>query len=120
MGVTTKQLSTMAASIAFDGRNPVTDKQVFPQHMAEKAISLITTVGFYQNTGNWIFKTGIPAKSGVGGGVLGVMPGLFGIAAFSPPLDDAGNSVRAQDAIQYIMKELDLSIFSGSHICQIA
>lgn len=120
MGVTTKQLSIMAATIAFGGRNPITGKQVFTQELAEKATSLITTVGFYQNTGNWIYKTGIPAKSGVGGGVLGVMPGLFGIAAFSPPLDDAGNSVRAQDAIEYIMKGLDLSIFSGTHICQIA
>lgn len=119
MGVTTKQLSTMAATIAFDGLNPVTGKQAFPQHLAEKATSLISTVGFYQNTGDWIFKTGIPAKSGVGGGILGVMPGLFGIAAFSPPLDDAGNSVKGQDVIQRIMQELNLNIFSGSHICQI-
>lgn len=119
MGVTTKQLSTMAATIAFDGRNPVTKAQAFPTDLADKATSLISTVGFYQNTGNWIFKTGIPAKSGVGGGVLGVMPGLFGIAAFAPPLDSAGNSVKAQAAIAHIMKALELNIFSGSHICQI-
>lgn len=120
MGVTTEQLSIMAATIAFDGRNPITGKQAFPNALADKATSLISTVGFYQNTGNWIFKTGIPAKSGVGGGVLGVMPGLFGIAAFAPPLDEAGNSVKAQDAIQFIMEKLGLSIFSGSHICHIA
>lgn len=120
LGVTTEQLSTMAATIAFDGRNPVTNVQAFPFELASKATSLMTTVGFYQNTGNWIFETGLPAKSGVGGGILGVMPGLFGIAAFAPPLDDAGNSVKAQAALQYIMKKLDLNIFSGSHICQIA
>lgn len=120
MGVTTKQLSTMAATIAFDGHNPVTNKQAFPMDLADKATSLISTVGFYQNTGNWIFKTGIPAKSGVGGGVLGVMPGIFGIAAFAPPLDKAGNSVKAQAAIAQIMDKLNLNIFSGSHICQIS
>lgn len=120
LGVTTEQLSIMAATIAFDGRNPATGEQAFPFELASKATSLMTTVGFYQNTGNWIFKTGIPAKSGVGGGILGVMPGLFGIAAFAPPLDDAGNSVKAQAAIKHIMGKLGLSIFSGSHICQIA
>ena len=120
LGVTAKQLSIMAATIAFDGRNPATGEQAFPFELASKATSLMTTVGFYQNTGNWIFKTGIPAKSGVGGGILGVMPGLFGIAAFAPPLDDAGNSVKAQAAIKHIMEQLGLSIFSGSHICQIA
>lgn len=119
MGITAKQLSAMAATIAFDGFNPLTQKQVFPKELAGKATSLITTVGFYQNTGNWIFKAGIPSKSGVGGGILGIMPGLFGIAAFSPPLDEAGNSVRAQEAIRYIMDKLDLNIFSSSHICQI-
>lgn len=119
MGVTTKQLSAMAATIAFDGCNPLTGKEAFPPKLADKATSLITTVGFYQNTGNWLFETGIPAKSGVGGGIFGVMPGLFGIAAFSPLLDDAGNSLKAQAAIQQIMRDLDLNIFSGSHICQI-
>lgn len=119
LGVTTKQLSAMAATIAFDGRNPLTGTQAFAAELAPKATSLITTVGFYQKTGDWIFRTGIPAKSGVGGGVLGVMPGLFGIAAFAPPLDEAGNSVKAQAAIQRIMDKLGLNIFSSSHICQI-
>lgn len=119
MGVTCEQLSIMAATIAFHGRNPKTGKQVFPRELAPKATSLIATVGFYQQTGDWMFKTGIPAKSGVGGGILGVMPGLFGIAAFAPPLNEAGNSVKGQAAIDYLMRKLDLDIFSGSHICQI-
>jgi glutaminase len=58
-----------------------------------------------------MFSCGLPAKSGVGGGIMGVLPGAFGIAAFSPPIDSAGNSVRAQLAIRYIMEELRLHIF---------
>ena len=61
---------------------------------------MIATVGFYQHTGDWLYTSGIPAKTGVGGGVMGVMPGVMGIAAFAPPLDDAGNSVKAQLAIK--------------------
>ncbi len=79
--------------------------------------SLGTTVGFYERTGDWLYRSGIPAKSGVGGGVLGVMPGMFGIAAFSPPLDEAGNSVKAQLAIREIMHELGLNIFAASRLC---
>ena len=66
---------------------------------------MIATVGFYQHTGDWLYTSGIPAKTGVGGGVMGVMPGVMGISAFAPPLDDAGNSVKAQLAIKYIMNK---------------
>lgn len=117
LGVTANQLAIMAATIANDGFNPVTDMAVFAPDLAPKVTSLITTVGFYQHTGDWLYASGIPAKSGVGGGVLGVMPGMFGIAAFSPPLDGAGNSVKAQLAIESIMKELDLNIFAASRLC---
>lgn len=119
MGITCEQMAIMAGTIAADGYNPVTDTQVFDPDLAPKVVSLVTTVGFYQNTGNWLFEAGIPAKSGVGGGILGVMPGLFGIAAFSPPLDEAGNSVKAQAAIKAVMRKLDLNIFSGKRICQL-
>lgn len=117
LGVTPRALSVMAATIANDGFNPVTNKQVFDEKYASKITSLITTVGFYQKTGDWLYESGIPAKSGVGGGIVGVMPGMFGIAAFSPPLDDAGNSYKAQLAIKYIMEKLDLNIFSASRLC---
>lgn len=119
MGITCEQMAIMAGTIAADGYNPVTDVQVFDPDLAPKVVSLITTVGFYQNTGNWLFEAGIPAKSGVGGGILGIMPGLFGIAAFAPPLDEAGNSVKAQAAIKAVMQKLDLNIFSGKRICQL-
>ena len=78
--------------------------------------SLIATVGFYQHTGDWLYTSGVPAKTGVGGGVLGVMPGIMGIAAFAPPLDEAGNSVKAQLAIKYIMNKLGMNIFNGHRI----
>ena len=74
-------------------------------------ISLITAVGFYEHTGDWIFTSGIPAKTGVGGGIVGVLPGVMGIAAFSPKLDGSGNSVRAQNAIKYITNKLGLNLF---------
>lgn len=111
MGVTARQLSIAGGTIAYDGVNPVTKTKVFHSDLAPQIISLIATVGFYQNTGDWLYTSGIPAKTGVGGGVMGVIPGLFGIAAFSPPLDEAGNSVKAQKAIKYITNKLGINIF---------
>ena len=64
----------------------------------------------------WSYTSGIPAKTGVGGGVMGCLPGVFGIAAFAPPLDDAGNSVKAQAAIKYIARELGVNVFSGDTV----
>ncbi|MDE6040713.1 MAG: glutaminase, partial [Muribaculaceae bacterium] len=89
---------------------------VFAPELAPKITTLISSVGFYQNTGDWLYTSGIPAKSGVGGGVLGVMPGVMGIAAFAPPLDEAGNSVKAQAAVKAVMKKLDLGVFNGDRV----
>jgi GNAT superfamily N-acetyltransferase len=72
-------------------------------------------VGFYEHSGDWLYATGLPAKTGVGGAVIGVMPGLFGVCAFAPPLDDAGNSVKAQAALKHLMKSLNLNVFSNTH-----
>lgn len=116
LGVTTSELAVFAGTIAGGGVNPVTKREVFPQNLAPKIISMIATVGFYENTGDWLFSTGIPAKTGVGGGIVGVLPGTFGIAAFSPPIDAAGNSVRAQKAIAHIMKRLNLNIFGSDKV----
>lgn len=120
MGVTARQLAIAGATIANRGKNPVTGKQVFESELSPKIISLIATVGFYENTGDWMYTSGVPAKTGVGGGVMGLMPssglGGFGIAAFSPPLDPSGNSVRAQKAIKYIAQVLDVNVYSGETI----
>jgi glutaminase len=69
----------------------------------------MATAGLYENSGNWLYRTGLPAKSGVGGALIAVVPGEFGIAVISPPLDKAGNSVKGQLAIQYIVDQLGLN-----------
>lgn len=116
LGITCSQLAIMGATIANNGLNPVTRKQVYDPVISPKITSMIASVGFYQHTGDWLFTSGIPAKTGVGGGIMGVMPGLFGIAAFAPPLDDAGNSVKAQAAILKFMDSLGIGIFNGDNI----
>ena len=115
-GITAEQLSICGATIANEGLNPNTNKQVFDKALSPKITSMIATVGFYQHTGDWLYTSGIPAKTGVGGGVMGVMPGVMGIAAFAPPLDDAGNSVKAQLAIKHIMNKLGMNVFNGHRI----
>ena len=116
LGITSSQLSIMGATIANNGLNPVTGQQVFDKEITPKITSMIATVGFYQHTGDWLYTSGIPAKTGVGGGVMGVLPGVLGICAFAPPLDDAGNSVKAQAAIKTFVKSLDLGIFEGNKV----
>lgn len=116
IGITSKQLAVCAGTIANGGKNPVTDEQVFAPELAPKITTLISSVGFYQSTGDWLYTSGIPAKSGVGGGVLGVMPGVMGIAAFAPPLDVAGNSVKAQAAVKAVMHKLGLGVFNGDRV----
>ncbi|MFI3328208.1 MAG: glutaminase A [Rikenellaceae bacterium] len=112
LGVTTEQLAIMAATIAHSGVNPVTKEKVFKPSLTPHITSMMATVGLYEHTGDWMFTTGVPAKSGVGGGLMGVVPGVMGIAAFAPPLDLAGNSVKAQRAIAYIADRLSLNIYS--------
>ncbi len=116
LGITAEQLSVCGATIANKGLNPKTGLQVFDPAFAPQVTSLIATVGFYEHTGDWLYTSGIPAKSGVGGGIMGVLPGVMGIAAFAPPIDNAGNSVKAQLAIKYIMNKLGLSVFNGDSV----
>lgn len=113
LGITTKQLAICGATIANDGVNPVSQEKVFEKRLASKITAMLAAVGFYEHTGDWMFTSGLPAKSGVGGGIMGVLPGRFGIAAFAPPLDSAGNSVKAQKALRYIMNKLDTGVYSG-------
>jgi glutaminase len=106
IGVNARDLATMAATLAAGGRNPVTGKQVIDADKVPGVLAVMATAGLYDDSGKWLYHTGLPAKSGVGGGLIAVSPGKFGIAVVSPPLDDAGNSVRAQRAITLISNQL--------------
>ena len=115
LGITARQLAVMAATIASGGVNPITHLKVFDAALTPKITALMATVGFYEHTGDWLFTTGLPAKSGVGGGILAVVPGVMGLAAFAPPLDEAGNSVKAQKALAHIADRLSLGLFNTTH-----
>ena len=106
VGVNAKDLAMMAATLANGGKNPVTAKQVMSNANVPKVLAVMATAGLYDDTGKWLYATGLPGKSGVGGGIIAVSPGKFGIAVVSPPLDKAGNSVRAQKAIADISSAL--------------
>ena len=106
VGVNAKDLATMAATLANGGKNPVTGKSVVSSENVPEILAVMATAGLYDDSGQWLYRTGLPAKSGVGGGILAVSPGKFGIAVISPPLDAAGNSVRAQKAIADISNAL--------------
>ncbi|HVS25575.1 MAG TPA: glutaminase A, partial [Gammaproteobacteria bacterium] len=95
VGVNAKDLATMAATLANGGKNPVTGKQLLGVGNVPEVLAVMATAGLYDDSGKWLYHTGLPAKSGVGGGLIAVSPGKFGIAVISPPLDKAGNSVRA-------------------------
>ncbi|MEG2612415.1 MAG: glutaminase A, partial [Alistipes sp.] len=111
IGITTQQLAIMAATIALGGVNPVTKREVFRPNLSPRITSMMATVGFYEHSGDWLFTTGLPAKTGVGGGIMGVVSGVMGIAAFAPQLDTSGNSVKAQKTLSYITNRLNLNIF---------
>jgi len=106
VGVNAKDLAMMAATLAAGGRNPITGKRVLDESKVPGVLAVMATAGLYDDSGKWLYHTGLPAKSGVGGGIIAVSPGKFGIAVVSPPLDDAGNSVRAQKAINAISNAL--------------
>ena len=106
VGVNTRDLAMMAATLANGGVNPVTKKKMVDAKHVPGLLAVMSTAGMYDDSGLWLFKTGLPAKSGVGGGLIAVSPGNWGIAVISPPLDEAGNSVRAQRAIADISTAL--------------
>ena len=113
IGVNAKDLAMMAATLAAKGKNPVTGKQVMDPAKVPPVLAVMATAGLYDDSGKWLYHTGLPAKSGVGGGIIAVSPGKFGIAVVSPPLDDAGNSVRAQKAIADVSNALNGNPLAG-------
>jgi glutaminase len=111
IGVTAKQLAVMGATLANGGTNPVSGLRVLDAQYVPKVLSVMLTAGFYNESGIWSYRAGLPAKTGVGGGIVAVVPGRMAIVGFSPRLNEAGNSVRAMKSIQYISEKFGLSIF---------
>ena len=112
VGVTAKQLAVMGATLANNGVNPITHEQVIKRENVPEILSTMTVAGLYDGSGGWAWHVGLPAKSGVGGGIVAVVPGKGAIAVFAPPLDEAGNSVKAQKAIAYVADTLGINLFS--------
>lgn len=109
INVNAKDLATMAATLANGGTNPITKKKVVSPETSAFTMSIMATAGLYDDSGQWLYAVGLPGKSGVGGGIIAVCPGKFGIAVISPPLNEVGNSVKAQKTIYEIVKELNVN-----------
>ncbi len=116
VGVNVKQLAQMGATLANKGVNPVTGKRVMKEEDIPHILATMTMAGLYDGSGGWAWLVGLPAKSGVGGGILAIVPGKGAIAVFAPPLDEAGNSVKAQKVIAYVADKLDLNLFSPASV----
>ncbi len=112
VSVTCRDLAVMAATLANRGVNPVTGKQAIRGEYVESVLSVMGSCGMYDFAGEWIYKIGMPAKSGVAGGVIAVLPGQLGIGVFSPPLDSRGNSVRGIGVCNELSRSLDLHLFN--------
>ncbi|MBL8226248.1 MAG: glutaminase A [Chromatiales bacterium] len=114
VGVTAKDLGLMGATLANGGVNPLTKRRVMPAEHVPELLAVMATAGFYDESGEWMYTAGLPAKTGVGGGIVAVVPGRFAIAAFSPRLNEAGNSVRSLNAIRDIAGELGVGVFGAN------
>lgn len=112
VSVTAKDLAVMGAVLANGGTHPTSKEVLLAPPLVPRILSVMTMAGLYNRSGTWAYLVGLPSKSGVGGGILTVVPGRGGLAAFSPPLDGYGNSVRAQRAIAYIAEQLGLNIYT--------
>lgn len=111
VGVNTRELALMGATLANGGVNPATGNRLLDESSVPELLALMLAAGFYDESGEWAYSAGLPAKTGVGGGIVAVVPGQFAIAAFSPRVNTAGNSVRAMLAIRFIAGELGVGLF---------
>ena len=112
--VTAKQLALMGATLANDGVNPLTHQRVIAHHVVVDVLSEMTINGLYENSGKWFWTVGIPAKSGVSGAILAIVPHQMAIVVFSPRLDESGNSIRAQEVITDLSKRWKLHLLDDS------
>ena len=106
-----RDLAKIAHIFALRGIRPVTGEQLFPAQYAKYVTAPMATCGMYDGSGEFALEVGFPAKSGVGGGILGVLPRSMGIGVYAPALDKHGNSVAGVQALAQLSRELDLSIY---------
>ena len=116
VGVNATQLARMGATLANNGINPATGEQVIKAENVPYILSTMTMAGLYDGSGGWAWHVGLPAKSGVGGGIVAIVPGKGAIAVFAPPLDEAGNSVKAQEVIEYVSDRLNYNLYSPASV----
>jgi glutaminase len=109
--VTAADLAVIGATIANHGVHPTTGERVVPREVTRDMLTVALTCGMYDYAGEWAYTVGIPAKSGVGGGILGILPGVGGIATFSPRLDEIGNSVRGLRVFEELSERFELHLF---------
>lgn len=112
--VTAHDVAVMGATLADGGVNPLTGQRVVSAEVCRDTLAVVAASGLYERSGEWLFEIGLPAKSGVSGGIVAVAPGKGAVAGFSPRLDDAGNSVRSQRAIGYLSRALGLNLFASA------
>ncbi|MDO5493861.1 MAG: glutaminase A [Nesterenkonia sp.] len=111
--VTVGDIALMAATLANSGTNPITGARVVSPTAARQTLSVMATCGMYDGSGRWLAQIGIPAKSGVSGGIIGVLPGQVGLASFSPRLDEVGNSVQGVQMFQRLSADMGLHLMSN-------
>ncbi len=112
--VNAKDLAMISATLANGGINPVTKERAIDECYVQDVISVMLTCGMYDASGEWAYRVGIPAKSGVGGGILAVIPNQLGIGIFSPPLDAKGNSIRGIKVCEDLSKDFGLHLFNAA------
>jgi glutaminase len=113
--VNCRDLAIMGATLANGGVNPLTSQRAIQQPYVKYLLSIMHSCGMYDYAGEWAYRVGIPSKSGVGGGIVGVIPGKFGIGIFSPPLDAKGNSVRGILACEELSRRFGLHVFESGY-----
>jgi glutaminase len=112
MMVNARDLAMMAATLANGGVNPVTKERAIDEQYVQDVISVMLTCGMYDYAGEWVYRVGMPAKSGVGGGITAVVPGKLGIGTFSPLLDAKGNSCRGIKVCETLSQDFGLHLFN--------
>jgi glutaminase len=112
--VSARDLAIMGATLADGGMNPLTGERAIASSNCKRVLAVLATSGLYEHSGEWLYDIGLPGKSGVSGGLVTVSPGKGGVGTFSPPLDEAGNSVRGQRITTFLSEALGLNLFASA------